>query len=57
MRNDYQKEKDFLKKIANVFGISPDGSKVGVITFSYVAEHRYVISMWCIKKDKCKLYK
>ncbi|XP_065653362.1 uncharacterized protein LOC136080515 isoform X2 [Hydra vulgaris] len=34
----YQKEKNFLKKLAAVFGISSNGSRVGVITFSYRAE-------------------
>lgn len=34
----YQKEKNFLKKLAAVFGVSSNGSRVGVITFSYRAE-------------------
>ena len=39
LRNDYQTEKDFLKSIAAAFGISADGPRAGVITFSYHAEH------------------
>ena len=40
LRNDYQNEKDFLKTLAAGFGIGPDASKAGVITFSYFSEHR-----------------
>ena len=39
MRDDYQKEKDFVKMIAAAIGISENGSRVGVITFSGHAEH------------------
>ena len=39
MRNDYQREKDFLKALAGSFGVSADGSRAGVITFSYFAKH------------------
>ena len=39
LRNDYQREKDFMKVLASSFGISPDGSRAGVVTFSYNAEH------------------
>ena len=39
LRNDYQKEKDFLKAIATAFGISKDGSHAGVVTFSAFSEH------------------
>ena len=39
LRNDYQREKDFLKALAGAFGMSPDGSRAGVITFSYYSEH------------------
>ena len=39
MRNDYQREKDFLKALAGSFGVSADGSRAGVVTFSYNAEH------------------
>ena len=33
------KEKNFLKVLAATFGISPNGSRAGVITFSYYTEH------------------
>ena len=39
LRNEYQKEKDFLKSLAEAIGISKEGSRAGVITFSYKAEH------------------
>ena len=39
MKNNYQKEKDFVKMIAAAIGISEEGSRVGVITFSGHAEH------------------
>ena len=39
LRNQYQREKDFLKSLAATFGIKQDGSRAGVITFSYNAEH------------------
>ena len=39
LRNDYDKEKSFLKALVATFGISTDGSRAGVITFSYNAEH------------------
>ena len=39
LRNEYHKEKDFLKAVANAFDISADGSRVGVVTFSFNAEH------------------
>lgn len=38
VRYDYQKEKEFIKAIATGFGISEEGSRAGVITFSYYAE-------------------
>ena len=31
---NYQNEKNFLKAIAGAFGVSKDGSRAGVITFS-----------------------
>ena len=37
--NDYAKEKNFLKTLAASFGISKDGARAGVITFSYYTEH------------------
>ena len=39
LANDYHKEKDFLKALAGSFGISADGSRAGVVTFSSRAEH------------------
>lgn len=39
LRNDYTKEKDFLKALAATFGISDTGTKAGVVTFSYNSEH------------------
>ena len=37
--NNYQIEKDFLKALAGAFDISSNGSRAGVITFSYYTEH------------------
>ena len=31
--NDYENEKDFLKALAQSFGVSEDGSRAGVVTF------------------------
>ena len=39
LRDDYQNEKDFLKALAGAFGVSEDGSRASVITFSYYSEH------------------
>ena len=39
LRNDYDKEKDFLKALAATFGVSDAGARAGVVTFSYNAEH------------------
>ena len=39
LRNDYSKEKDFLKALAATFGVSDDASRAGVVTFSYYTEH------------------
>ena len=39
LRNDYGKEKDFLKTLAATFGVSDKGSRAGVVTFSYYTEH------------------
>ena len=44
LRNEYQKEKDFLKTLAGAFDISEDGSRAGVVTFSYKAEHSIKLS-------------
>ena len=39
LRNDYDKEKVFLKALAASFGVSDDGARAGVVTFSYNSEH------------------
>ena len=39
LRNDYDKEKAFLNSLATTFGISNDGARAGVVTFSYNSEH------------------
>ena len=39
MKDDYQKEKDFLKALAGTFGVSENGSRASVITFSHNSEH------------------
>ena len=39
LRNDYGKEKTFLKALAATFGVSDQASRAGVVTFSYNAEH------------------
>ena len=39
LKADYQNEKNFLKSLAESFGVSGDGSRAGVITFSVNAEH------------------
>ena len=39
LRNDYDKEKDFLKALAASFGVSDNGTRAGVVTFSYNSEH------------------
>jgi len=38
LKNEYQKEKDFLKRIAGAFDIGPDRSRAGVVTFSEEAK-------------------
>ena len=38
LKNDYQREKDFVKTLAGAFGISKDGSRSSVLTFSYYSE-------------------
>lgn len=38
LRREYGKEKEFVKYLADSFGISPGGSRGGVITFSWHAE-------------------
>ena len=37
LQNDYNNEKDFLKKLAGTFGISQTGSHAAVVTFSQIA--------------------
>ncbi|XP_047125173.1 collagen alpha-6(VI) chain isoform X3 [Hydra vulgaris] len=44
LRKDYHKEKDFLKSLIAVFGLSANGSRAGVITFSYHAEHSIMLN-------------
>ena len=44
LRNDYVKEKEFLKTLAATFGVSSDGSRAGVVTFSYYTEHSIKLS-------------
>ena len=39
LENDYSKEKDFLKALAASFGVSKNGARAGVVTFSSDAEH------------------
>lgn len=40
LKNDYGKEKDFLKALAATFGISSvGGGRAGVVTFSHDSEH------------------
>ncbi len=38
LKNDYQKEKDFVKSVASSLDISPTGSHVSVVTFSNIAK-------------------
>merc|ERR1712168_1680967 len=44
LRNEYQKEKDFLKAIAKAFDIVPGVSRAGVITFSARSKHSIKLS-------------
>merc|ERR1712142_85877 len=37
--NDYQNEKDFLKSVTAIFGVSKDESRAGVVTFCHSVEH------------------
>ena len=39
LRNEYGKEKDFLKAVAATFGVSANDGRAGVVTFSYDSEH------------------
>ena len=38
LKDYYDKEKDFLKSLAATFGVNANGSRAGVVTFSYNAE-------------------
>jgi len=44
LRREYHKEKNFLKAVASAFDISPEGSRAGVVTFSYKSEHSIKMS-------------
>ena len=39
LRSEYGKEKDFLKAVAATFGVTSDGARAGVITFSNFASY------------------
>ncbi|XP_066915369.1 collagen alpha-6(VI) chain-like [Clytia hemisphaerica] len=39
LKDDYGKEKSFLKALAATFGVSEQGARAGVVTFSFDAEH------------------
>ena len=38
LRNDYQREKDFLTTLAATFGVTQDNARASVVTFSYFAD-------------------
>ena len=42
LRTEYHKEKDFLKKLAGAFDISPDGSRAGnnILYFFFFMEYK-----------------
>ena len=44
LRDDYDKEKDFLKELASTFGVSDTESRAAVVTFSYNSEHSIKLS-------------
>ena len=44
LRNNYEQEKEFLKSLAKTFGVSSNGSRAGVVTFSYFSEHSIKLS-------------
>ena len=44
LRNNYEQEKEFLKSLASTFGVSSNGSRAGVVTFSYFSEHSIKLS-------------
>ena len=39
LREDYGREKDFLKSLAATFGVSDTNSRAGVVTFSHNSKH------------------
>ena len=39
LRSEYHKEKQFLNEVAESFGLSQGGTRAGVVTFSFSAEH------------------
>jgi nitric oxide reductase activation protein len=39
LRKEYSKEKDFLKALVAMFGVSKDGSRAAVVTFSAYSKH------------------
>ena len=39
LRSEYHKEKAFLKEVSKSFGIGENDTRVGVVTFSFTAEH------------------
>ena len=44
LRNNYEQEKEFLKSLAKTFGVSSNGSRAGVVTFSYFSKHSIKLS-------------
>ena len=44
LRKQFHKEIEFVKILADVFGVESDGSRIGVVTFSYSAEHSIKLS-------------
>ena len=44
LRNNYEQEKEFLKSLASTFGVSSNGSRAGVVTFSYFSKHSIKLS-------------
>ena len=53
VQGNFQKEKDFMKRLAASFGISENGTKAGVISYSDIAEssikfkdHKDIQSFW-----------
>lgn len=44
LRKQFGLEKEFVKTLGSTFGISSDGSRVGVVTFSYDAKYSIKLS-------------